>query len=201
MLHLLPVKRWLTVVITLVGLLVLAGVYAGYIGTGDAIGDAKWIIRGAAPAAVACIIVPYALWRWLPLAQRFTFPYLGGDWKGKLEYTGPNGTGTRDVTLRIRHSLFGLILVLDSAESTSRTLVVQADRDLGIQANRLYYIYRNERKEGVIGAGETYRGYAVLTVEELQKPCLRGTYVTERSGTGTLFFRRRRPNPWIQFWT
>ncbi len=51
MLHLLPVKRWLAVVITLVGLLVLAAVYAGYLGTGDAIGDAKWIIRGAAPAA------------------------------------------------------------------------------------------------------------------------------------------------------
>lgn len=200
MLHLLPIRKLLTVIVALVGLAVLAAVYAGVVGSGDAIADVKWIIRYASLAALALTIVPYAAWRWLPSLQRLTFPYLGGDWTGELVFQGPKGTGTREITLAVSHSLLRIVLVLDSAESTSRTLVVHAERDVGINRDRLYYVYLNERKEGVPGSGERYRGLAVLRVEMSTPPTLHGDYFTERKGTGKLRLERLRSHPWWALW-
>src|SRR5215475_11154636 len=101
MLHLLPIRHLLTAIIALVGVTVLAAVYAGVIGTGDAFEDVKGIIRWSSAAALGAIFVPYALWRWLPSLQRVIFPYLGGHWEGELEFKGNNGTGVRKVDLTI----------------------------------------------------------------------------------------------------
>ena len=77
------------------------------------------------------------------------FPYLGGQWTGSIEFQGSHGCGTRDVSLRIDHTLFTIKLILESEESTSRTLSVCAYRDSGISRDRLYYVFQNERKEGI----------------------------------------------------
>ena len=132
MLHLLPMRRLLAIIFGLVALAVLAAVYAGVVGKGDAYGDVKWIIQWASSLAFLLTVLPYAMWRWVPNLQRVTFPYLGGDWSGKLEFHGPDGAGTREVTLTARHSLLKVVLILDSAESTSRTLVVHPEHDSGI---------------------------------------------------------------------
>lgn len=200
MLHLLPVRQLLTVIVALAGLTVLTAVYAGAIGTGDALNDVRWIIRSASVAVLVLTLVPYAAWRWMPSLQRITFPYLGGEWDGHLEFHGSKGSGAREVTLTVNHSLLKLVLILDSAESTSRTLVVHAERDASINRDRLYYVYLNERKEGVSGAGDRYRGLAVLRVEMAGRAELHGDYFTERQGHGKLRLTRKLPHPWWALW-
>jgi hypothetical protein len=200
MLHLLPIRQLFKIAVALIGLAVLAAMYAGAVGTGDALNDAKWIIRWSPVAALAITLIPYASWRWMARVQRLIFPYLGGEWIGELDFGGPNGTGVRDVKLMIDHSFLKIDLILDSAESTSRTLVVHADRDKGINRDRLYYVYLNERKEGVRGAGDRYRGLAVLRVETANGASLHGDYFTERLGTGKLRLARRKAHPWWAVW-
>ena len=147
MLYLVPIRYALMAIFLLVAATVLLAVYAGVIGTGDALADTKWAIRWMTTAALVLTIVPQLLWRWIPFVQTFVFPYLGGHWQGTIEFERTNGQGTRDVSMTINHSLMGITLILDSEESTSRTLTAQADRDTGINRDRLYYVYLNERKE------------------------------------------------------
>jgi len=200
MLHLLPIRYLLAAVVGLVALAVLASVYAGAVGTGDPAADVRWVVRWASVAALALIVVAYAAWRWIGKVQSLTFPYLGGEWAGDLEFRGRAGAGTRKVTLAVSHTLLRIKLVLESDESTSRTLVVQADRDPGINRDRLYYVYLNERKEGVAGSGDRYRGLAILRVDVSKGLALHGDYFTERQGSGTLSLTRRRGHPWWALW-
>jgi hypothetical protein len=64
----------------------------------------------------------------------------------------------------------------------------------------IYYVYLNERKEGVPGAGNRYRGLAVLRVEMSGHPALHGDYFTEQLGGGKLQLSRRRCYPWWTLW-
>lgn len=201
MLNLLPIRLLLTVIIVLISVVVLAAVHAGMIGSGDAFGDFGSILRWSSPAALMLMLVPYLAWRWTPRVQEAVFPYLGGEWIGELRFHGPNGAGDREVSLVVNHSLLKTVMILDSDESTSRTLVVHAERDSGTERDRLYYVYLNERKEGVRGAGEQYRGLAVLRVEiAAGSTFLLGDYFTERQSTGTLKLTLQRHHPWWKFW-
>lgn len=200
MLHLFPIRYVLTAIIAMVALMVLAAVYAGFIGTNDAFTEAITIIRWSFFAALMLTFLSYAAWRWIPILQHFTFPYLGGKWLGELQFSGPKGSGTRPVSLEVSHTLFGIKLVLDSEESTSRTLAVHAERDVGVKRDRLYYVYLNERKEGVAGAGDRYRGLAVMRIESTRRPKLHGDYFTERSHNGTFQLTRDKIHPWWMIW-
>jgi len=200
MLHLLPIRYLLTAIIVLVALVVLGAVYEGTVGTGNILADVKSVFHWASIAALALMFVPYVAWRWVPGLQRIVFPYLGGEWEGQLQFEGRRGAGTREITLTINHSLLKIALILDSAESTSRTLVVHADRDAGINRDRLYYVYINERKEGVVGAGDRYRGLAVLRIEMSDCPALYGDYFTETQAHGRLTLNRRQCHPWWTLW-
>jgi hypothetical protein len=200
MLHLLPIRYLLAAFAALVAIAVLTAAYAGVIGKGDALADLKWIIHWSSTAALTVIVVSLAAWRWIRKLQSLVFPYLGGEWVGELNFNGQSGAGTRPVNLTIYHSIFRVALILESAESTSRTLVVQADRDFNINRDRLYYVYLNERKEGVSGAGDRYRGLAILRVESSEKLALRGDYFTERQSIGTLSLIRQRSHPWWALW-
>jgi SMODS-associating 2TM, beta-strand rich effector domain len=199
MLHLLPVRQLLVVVISLIGLSTLSAMYAGYVGTGDSLTDAIRVIRYSTALAVALPILLYAAWRWIPLLQEVTFPYLGGEWRGRLDFQGARGSGFRDVTLDISHTLFRLKLVLDSAESTSRTLVAHAEHDPELNRRRLYYVYLNERKEGALGAGSRYKGLAILRVEHAGGT-LHGDYFTEEQNAGKLHMHRLRKHSWWKLW-
>ena len=200
MLHFVPVRALLTVVSTLAGLAILAAVYGGIIGTGDALHDAFAIIRWSGGLAVALIFLMFATWRWIPAVQRMTFPYLGGEWRGELHFTREGGEGSRKIHLDISHTAVGLKLILDSDESTSRTLVVHAEHDRGINCHRLYYVFLNERKEGLPGGGNRYRGLAVMRVELGKRSKLHGEYFTEHRSKGTLFLQRNLMHPWWALW-
>ena len=200
MLHLLPIRYLLILVVALCALSVLAAVYAGYLGQGEAVKDVVTLLRWSLSAASGIGIAAVLGWRWIGLLQRHVFPYVGGKWEGHLLFDGPNGTGRRDITLKADHSLFNIRLILDSDESTSRTLVVHAERDRESDRDRLYYVYMNERKEGVPGSGERYRGLAVMRIEEADGVYLKGDYFTEVKGVGHLELRRVAPHKWWQPW-
>lgn len=198
MLHLLPVRWLLTLTIVVAASTMLVAMYAGYMGTGG-LEDAIKIIRWSSASAVALPIVASAAWRWVPALQHITFPYLGGEWEGKLAFQGLRGSGTKDVRLDVTHRLFGLKLLLETNESTSRTLVAHAQYDADLSRNKIYYVYLNERKEGVLAAGEHYKGLATLRVES-EGSLLQGDYFTETNSAGTLHAYRVKKHAWWEIW-
>jgi hypothetical protein len=195
MLHLLPIRLVLQVFAVLVAVAILAATYAGWVGQGDVIRDMAMLSRWSSGLAITAIALPYILWRWLPPIQLLIFPYLGGHWSGVLHFRGDQ-PGHRDIHLEIKHTLFAMRLLLDSDESTSSTLVVHAERNPDFQRYRVYYVYLNERKEGVPGAGYRYRGLAILRVEWGPQPKLLGNYFTEPGRSGTLDLNRYYRHPW-----
>jgi SMODS-associating 2TM, beta-strand rich effector domain len=200
MLHLLPIRLVFQGVATLAGIAMVAAVYAGAVGTGDAFKDMTTVVRWSSTIAAVSIALLYASWRWIPPLQRLIFPYLGGRWSGVLNFTYRGKPGQRDVQMEIKHTLFGLRLLTDTEESSSSTIAVHADKNPDFERYRLYYVYVNERKEGVSGAGATYRGLAVLRVEWSAKPELRGDYFTESRSAGTLHLKRDKSHPWWKLW-
>jgi SMODS-associating 2TM, beta-strand rich effector domain len=200
MLHLLPVRLVLQVFAVLVAITVVAASYAGWVGKGDPVHDMAIVIRWSSGLATAAIVLLFISWRWVQPVQRLIFPYLGGRWSGVLRFDAGRGPSHRDVRLEIKHTLFGIRLLLDSDESTSSTLVVHAERNPDFQRYRIYYVYLNERKEGVPGAGDRYRGLAVLRVEWGPQPELQGNYFTEANRSGTLHLKQDERYPWWKLW-
>lgn len=207
MLHIMPFRLSLQLAAVLMGLAVLTGVSVGFVGTEGFISDARKVIQISAAAALLAAIAPYVAWRWIPALRRMTFPYLGGSWVGEIKFAPETkkDPGKRDVTLEIFHSAFQLRLILHSKESTSRTLVVRAERDDGVNTNRVYYAFRNERKEGyrnppTSGLPNEYLGLAILRADVAGKPTLRGEYFTDQQRYGTLMLTLKKPNRWWQLW-
>ena len=85
--------------------------------------------------------------------------------------------------------------LLESEESTSRTLSVCANRDPGINRNLLYYVFQNERKEGISNEEGYYRGLAVLRLDAKNSRLL-GDYFTEQESSGQLTFKRQKEHAW-----
>jgi hypothetical protein len=200
MLHLLPVRWILVVGFAVVGLSVLATVYAGWMGGGEIARDAALLLRWSSIAATSAIILLFAGWRWMPPVQGLIFPYLGGRWSGFIRFRIDDSDHRREVKLEIKHTLFGLSLLLDSKESTSWTLAVHAERAQDFARYRLYYIYLNERKEGFPNPRERYRGLAILRFENGERPRLMGDYFTETHRQGTLNLTRDAAHPWWKLW-
>ena len=155
MLHLLPIRLALQAAAALAGLAVIAAVYAGAVGTGNALKDVGSVIRWSSSIAAVLVVLLYASWRWITPFQLYIFPYLGGRWSGVLNFTYRGKPGQRDVKMEIKHTPFGLRLLMDTAEASSSTIVVHADRNPDFQRYRLFYVFVNERKEGVDGAWAT----------------------------------------------
>jgi hypothetical protein len=200
MLHLLPFKILLTLVILISALSVIVAGSVGWIGTENLTKDILTVTRWSSFAAVILPFVAYAAWRWAPIVQHLTFPYLGGEWTGKLQYDDNGTPKTHAVSLMINHTLFKMELILDSKESTSRTLVVHANRDSGINRDRLYYIYQNERKEGYPGAGQIHIGTAVIRIEFGSSPIMLGDYFTELHRSGHIELARTTTHPYWKIW-
>jgi hypothetical protein len=192
MLHLIPLRPFLIVFAIVI---ILAVFLAGY-GPLLTMGDMAGLVRLASSLALLFLLAASLAWRWVPAIQTLVFPYLGGSWDGQLSYEGTHGSGQVDVKLDVTHNLFYLRLILDSEQSTSKTLVVHADHSLELKRDRLYYVFLNERKEGLPGRRDQYRGLATLRVDAANNLRLIGEYFTERQGHGTLTLSRTRPHPW-----
>jgi hypothetical protein len=181
-------------------LALLTDLYAGQIGGGEVVHDASMLLGWSSVAAVAVIAVSFAAWRWIPASQRLVFPYLGGRWSGFIEYEEKRVSHRINVTMEIKHTLFGVRMLLDSRESSSRTLAIQAERDPDFDRYRLYYIYLNERKDGFVNAGVSYRGLAVMSITPGARPELHGNYFTDTNRRGTLHLTAQALHPWWKLW-
>jgi SMODS-associating 2TM, beta-strand rich effector domain len=200
MLHLLPIRLLFQWSIALVALAVAAAFYSGWLDQSDGAHHVALFLRVSSGLAIALSTILVAAWRWIPQLQKFIFPYLGGRWTGVVKFPEAGGEGQRQVTMEVKHTPFGLKLLLDSKESVSWTLSVQADRNPDFERYRLYYIYLNERKEGVAGARERYRGVAIMRVEAGSAMKLFGDYFTETDRRGTMELSATRLHPWWMIW-
>jgi hypothetical protein len=200
MLHLVPIQWLLRVSFTIFSLAVLSALNVGQIGSGEVAHDAGVLFRWSSIAALVVIGTSYAAWRWIPASQRLIFPYLGGRWSGFIEYQEKKASHRVDVKMEIKHTLFGLRMLLDSEQSSSRTLVVHAERDPDFERYRLYYVYLNERRDGFANAGARYRGLAVMAVTPGARPELHGNYFTDTDRRGTLHLTVDALHPWWKLW-
>jgi SMODS-associating 2TM, beta-strand rich effector domain len=199
-LHLLPIRLLFQGSLALVALAVAAAFYSGWLDPSDGAHNVAFFLRVSSTLAIALSGIVIAAWRWIPQLQRYIFPYLGGRWTGVVRFPEPGGEGQRLVTMDVKHTLFGLKLLLDSKESTSWTLSVQADRNPDFERFRLFYIYLNERKEGVPGARERYRGVAIMRIEAGNTLKLFGDYFTETDRHGRMELSARQLHPWWMIW-
>ena len=191
MMHLLPIRPFIATITILVVLALLVQGIVPYGGWEKLLLDIRWLSL----LVISIPIILCAFWRWYSKFRTFIFPYLGGQWTGSIEFQGSHGCGTRNVSLRINHTLFTIKLLLESEESTSRTLSVCANRDPGINRNLLYYVFQNERKEGIPNEKTNYRGLAVLRLDA-ENSRLLGDYFTEQKGSGQLIFERQKEHAW-----
>jgi hypothetical protein len=200
MLHLVPIRWLLRVSFTAFSLAILTALYVGQIGGGKLAHDASLLFGWSSIAAMIVIVVSFAAWRWIPACQRLIFPYLGGQWSGVIEYEDRDGPQQVDVTMEIKHTLFELRMLLDSQQSSSRTLVVQAERDPDFERYRLYYVYLNERRDGFENAGARYRGLAVMSIAMGERLELHGNYFTDTDRRGTLHMSAVALHPRWKLW-
>lgn len=201
MLHLLPMRIILSIFGFITSISVVAVLAAGWLRPDDLFHVAVSMLRWSTVGSSVFLILLFVLWRWVPLIQEWIFPYIGGRWTGKIVYGSVGNQQTRDVTLDVKHTLLGLKLILDSDESSSRTLAVHAETDPDFSRYQLYYVYRNERKPGVVGAGAIYRGLAIMRIEfNPSARELHGDYFTETQKSGTLTLQYTQPTPFWKLW-
>jgi hypothetical protein len=201
MLHLLPIRILMFAFAAAVGLLILAAFCVGQLDATETFKSTQTVVRWASSLSLVAIVLLYAGWRWLPILQSAIFPYLGGCWEGEVRYLDENQHPcAKPVTMEAKHTLFGIQLLLDSDESTSATLAVHAEKDPNFDRYRLFYVYLNRRKEGVVGGGEVYRGLAVARWAQGSQPALEGDYFTDTSRRGTLHLRRVEKTPFWKLW-
>ncbi|ABL70060.1 hypothetical protein [Paracoccus denitrificans] len=168
---------------------------------GETFEAGRLVVRWASSLSLAAVVLLYAGWRWLPMLQSMIFPYLGGCWQGEVRYVDKNQNPcAKPVTMEAKHTLFGIKFLLDSDESTSATLAVHAEKDPDFDRYRLFYVYLNRRKEGVVGGGEAYRGLAVVRWADAPQPSLEGDYFTDTHRDGTLHLRRVEKTPFWKLW-
>lgn len=199
MLHLLPLRLILWA-FAFVAAVSLGLAFAGLPDDSHFLTSLSTLVRWSGSLVTIGTIVLFAAWRWIPLLQSAIFPYLGGSWRGFVEFKDNDKEESREVTLEVRHLLTRISMILDSAESSSRTLVVHAEKNKDFDRYRLYYVYLNERKEGTKGAGQRYRGLAVIRIETAAPMQMAGDYFTETHREGTLMLHRVAANPWWKLW-
>jgi hypothetical protein len=200
MLHLLSVRVALIAVLFFAAAAALAAVYTGVVGNGDLVKDATTVFRWSSILGMGIIVAAHVAWRWIPAVRTALFPYLGGHWTGVVRFDRDNTADQRAVTLEVKHNLVSLKLLLESDESRSWTMVVHAERSAHFDRYRLFYVYLNERKEGVPGAGERYRGLAILRIEQKPQLALYGDYFTDTHRRGRLELTCSRASPWWKVW-
>ncbi|MCF1466816.1 hypothetical protein FS764_07795 [Agrobacterium vitis] len=199
MLQLLPLRAFLIVMIVLWTLMVFfflcVAVPIFQLGSLEIIWN---IIKWSGSFVTLFGLVFVCAWRWIPQCQRLLFPYLGGEWHGKVLFDGAEGREeSRQVTLFVHHNPIYMKLILSSEESRSNTLSVQAMKSEDVDdMGRLYYVYLNTRKEGGAKSHRSYRGVAILRIENTVPLTMVGDYFTDSNRRGRLKFNIYKYNPW-----
>lgn len=161
------------------------------------------IFRWGSSFTIGAIILLYAGWRWVPIIQSAIFPYLGGKWKGTVNYKDASGNdASKPVEMEVKHTLFGIKFLLESDESSSQTVSVYAEKNLDFDKFRIYYIYNNHRKEGLKGSEKTYLGLVSsrLELNGGNYSTLNGDYFTDTHRKGQIHLKFTEKNPFWKLW-
>jgi len=148
-------------------------------------------------------IIKWDLWRWVwrikpSYFNRAFFPDLQGCYRGTLvsDFTTP-ATRIDNVELTIRQRLAKITVRLKTADSESTTEIAQivpVDKEEGHY--RLFYIYRNEPRNGVRPDSLPHIGGAELTIQLGKRLRLYGRYFNDppRATSGEMDFTRYTVN-------
>lgn len=198
MLYLLPISKILQTLV-LFGILFGASIFALF--GADAIlsiDSISYFVTASSLIVVIGMITLAVAWRFTPRLQESHFPYLGGEWIGKLKFETEKGPREKSVNLEIRHNLFEIDIILETDESISRTLAAHAEKRKGFARFRLIHVYENERKEGVADAGVSHRGTTIFRISSISDETIDAEYYTEKHTSGTICMSRRKTNsPWM----
>jgi|GEM_PF-4659219 hypothetical protein len=198
--HILPIRGLLIFFAAMIGVTVFTTLYFEGVPLSGIVDAAVNATKFITPASVAILILPLAIWRWVPLVQSAFFPYLGGFWRGELTFIDDTGLiQSRDITLHVKHTLYRIVLLLESKESVSKTLSVHVRQDKEFNHHELHYIYQNRRRNNVSGPGISYHGLAMLNIA-LDSRRMTGTYFTESGKKGSIDVSFVKASPWWKLW-
>jgi hypothetical protein len=200
MLHLLPLRILAIAFAITVALVILAAISGGYLPNTGSMLALQQVARLAPILVTVYAVFLFAAWRWISPLQAMIFPYLGGKWTGELRYIDAAGPQSKPATMEAMHTLFGTKFLLETDESESTTLVVHAEKDPHFERYKLYYAFLNRRKEGVAGAGETYRGLAIVRCISSEQTALEGDYFTDTHRQGTIHLTRTTKTAFWKLW-
>lgn len=139
------------------------------------------------------------LWRLPALGRALGVPDLRGTWVGSACSNHDNFATEHPVRVVIRQTWTGLLVVLESNGSTSRSFGGQISEGTGTEAYQVAYQYENHPKANAPGAMQPHKGSAVLHLSADGR-YLEGEYYTGRGRTsfGTLTLRREGVAPRAQ---
>ncbi len=141
------------------------------------------------------IIVVYGwrvLWSKYPVLNRWLYPDLNGEWIASIHWNRGEQKGTKIAKAYIKQDLFRLSMELVSDESESETLMVIPKKDPESSRPILYYVYRNESKQGLENPQPPHKGAAILKLDHSDPNTLKGNYFTDRATNG--HFEMKRDN-------
>lgn len=124
------------------------------------------------------------LWRKVPKLNRWLYPDLNGKWQVQIQWRWKDKTGETNATAHIKQSLTGLSMHLVSDESESSTLCIVPKRDAESNQPLLFYIYKNEPRQGLKSKQDPHNGAALLKLDLDNPNLLVGNYFTDRATRG-----------------
>lgn len=131
-----------------------------------------------------------ALWAKYPILNRWVYPDLNGKWKVTIHWCWENQTGTKEADAYIRQNFVDISIELISDESESETLMVKSKQDSESKRPIIFYIYRNESKQGVASPQPPHKGAAILKISPTDTGRLEGNYFTDRATKGHYILER-----------
>ncbi len=126
------------------------------------------------------------LWAVFPRLNRWLWPDIGGEWKIKIDWRGPQGKfGTIvDADATIRQDFLRVSMEVKSPGSNSRTLIAEPKKDPASGRPLLYYVYLVDPIDVGPKPGLPYYGVAILQFSDIGVGQLSGNYWTSQQTRG-----------------
>ena len=127
-------------------------------------------------------------------------PDLNGVWKGgrDSDWVNPETNEklpTIPAKLTIKQTLFNISCVLETKESSSRSLIANFVIDSDNQKSQLVYTYQNDPHQTIQDRSRIHYGTAILNIKKKNNGMLlEGIYWTGRNTSGNMSFSGGRKN-------
>lgn len=191
MLTLIPLKKVLSIVAVMYALVLVLTTFLFQLSFVDSVSK---VFGGAVILElIIFLFVAYGwrkLWSSYPVLNQWVYPDLNGEWIASIHWKRGKDSGTKMAKAHIKQDLFRLNMELISDESESETLMVVPKKDPESSRPLLYYVYRNESKQGVEKPQPPHKGAAILKLDHSNINVLKGNYFTDRATKGHIELTR-----------